>query len=389
MGLKTISTKEAVPGMIVAQDIYTFNNQLLINSRTLLTDRIITRLKFYSITEIEIIEDDDASSDTDISNDKAEAKEDKEDKVIFSSKFAQAGTTANTVFLSHIDEVKSSEEFKKFNASYDEFSQEFENSLKDVVGKGKDINTAKLLMQVNSVLKESRTSLHLLDMMNCLRNHSDSVYKHSINVALICNVMAKWLNFSESEAATLTLCGLLHDIGKIEIPSDILDKPGALTEEEYRLVKTHTTKGYQILKNKNVDNHIKYSALMHHERCDGSGYPNQYLGRSIDNYAMIVAIADTYDAMTCARPYRGPLCPFEVIEFFEFEGLQKFNPKYILTFLNGIVQTYQGNTVVLSNGQQGTILMLNKNYLSRPVISVGTKYIDLASRNDINISKVI
>lgn len=384
MGLKIISTNEAVPGMIVSQDIYTFNNQMLIGARTPLTDRIITRLKFYSINEVEIIEDDSLVKEEPISPPNQEAN-----PVLKSSTITGMSNSANSVFYSHMDEVKSSEEFKKFSASYEDFSEEFKSSLNDIVSKGKDVNTTKLLMQINSVLKESRTSMHLLDMMHCLRDHSDYVYRHSINVALICNVMAKWLNYSEAETATLTLCGLLHDIGKLEIPSSILDKPTAFTAEEYALVKTHTTKGFQILKDKNIDEHIKYSALMHHERCDGTGYPNQYLGRSIDKYAMIVAIADTYDAMTCARPYRGPLCPFEVIEFFEFEGLQKFDPHYMLTFLNGIVQTYQGNDVVLSDGQLGKILMLNKTYLSRPVVSIGTKYIDLAARNDLSISSII
>lgn len=382
MGLRIISTDEAVPGMVVSQDIYTFNNQLLIGARTPLTDRIITRLKFYAINEIEIIEDDipvpKEPKDMNISDDVTSHIDTKADNAIPISEF-----------VSHREELMNTPEFKAFSKSYEDFTNEFEMSVNDIFTGGKDVNTTKLLMQINSVLKESRTSLHLLDMLQCMRDHSDHTYRHSINVSLICNIMAKWLNYSDKETATLTLCGLLHDVGKLEIPSAILDKKGALSPEELQLVKTHTTKGYQALKNKNIDNHIKYSALMHHERCDGSGYPNKYLGRSIDSYAKIVAIADTYDAMTCQRPYRGPLCPFEVIEFFEFEGLQKFDPQYLLVFLNGIVQSYHGNTVLLSNGQKGIIVMTNKNYLSRPVISIGNTFVDLSSRGDLMIKAVI
>lgn len=386
MGLKVISTNEAVPGMIVSQDIYTFNNQLLIGARTPLTDRIITRLKFYAISKIEILEENESTQSTDST---PQSNEDSIHNATSTNTVKQQSVTPAQAFESHKDEVLNSPEFQNFSESYDNFTDEFKSSLDDIFSGGKDVNTTKLLLQVNSVLKESRTSLHLLDMLQVMRDHSDHTYHHSTNVALICNVIAKWLNFSEKECATLTLCGLLHDIGKLEIPSEILDKPSALTPEEFDIVKTHTTKGYQILKSKNVDDHIKYAALMHHERCDGSGYPNQYLGRSIDSYAKIVAIADTYDAMTCERPYRGPLCPFEVIEFFEFEGLQKFDPKYLLTFLNGIVQSYQGNTILLSNGQKGKILMTNKNYLSRPVISVGNSFIDLAARSDLSIKAII
>jgi putative nucleotidyltransferase with HDIG domain len=377
MSTVIISTNEVVPGMVVAQDIYTFSNQLLIGARTPLTDRIITRLKFYAIGEIEILDDEEAAT----VNGNEEYLQHKDKPILFPESVDISPT--------HLEDVAATEEFKNFSKSYEDFSEEFKTSLDDVISKGKDVNTTKLLMQVNSVLSEGRTSIHLLDMLQCMRDHSDHTYTHSINVAIICNIIAKWLNFSEKESATLTLCGLLHDIGKLEIDPEILNKPSLLTDEEYQIVKTHTTKGYQILKDKAVDNHIKYSALMHHERCDGTGYPNQYLGRSIDDYAKIVAIADTYDAMTCARPYRGPLCPFEVIEFFEFEGLQKFDPQYLLIFLNGVVQTYQGNTVLLSNGQKGKILMLNKNYLSRPVISVGSTFVDLAAHRDIMIKQVI
>lgn len=91
---------------------------------------------------------------------------------------------------------------------------------------------------------------------------------------------------------------------------------------------------------------------MHHERCDGSGYPTGLTEDYIDNFAMIVAIADVYDAMTAARSYRSPLCPFEVISKFEEDGFQKYHTKYILVFLKQIASTYQSNRVILS-GRKG------------------------------------
>ena len=369
MLIETISTDEAVPGMVVAQNIYTFNNQLLVSANTPLSDRIITRLKFYAIDEIEIIKEGDDS-----------AKRMENAKRIL-------GPSVN--FVLHSEEVKKTIEFQKFSKAFTTFTNDFKTSLNDVFVNGKDVNTTKLLFQINSIIQESRTNLHLLDMMHCMSEYDDHTYVHSVNVALICHVFAKWLGFTEKETSLLTLSGLLHDVGKLEIPKEILDKRGKLTEDEYKIVKTHTTKGYQLLKSKSVDDHIKHTALMHHERCDGSGYPNKYLGRNIDKYAKIVAIADAYDAMTCARSYRGPLCPFEVIEFFEFEGLQKFDPAYLLTFLRGIVESYQGNTVLLSNGKRGTLVMINKNYLSRPVINLGDGFVDLSCTPGLDIKAII
>ena len=95
--------------------------------------------------------------------------------------------------------------------------------------------------------------------------------------------------------------------------------------------------GYELLKPLNIDPHIKKAALLHHERCDGSGYPLKATQKDLDDFSMVVAIADVYDAMTAARSYRAPLCPFQVIERFEQEGLQKYKPKFILTFLQPVL----------------------------------------------------
>jgi HD-GYP domain-containing protein (c-di-GMP phosphodiesterase class II) len=160
----------------------------------------------------------------------------------------------------------------------------------------------------------------------------------------------------------------------VRIPDELLNKTGSLTDEEFARIKEHPKLGYDILKNQpNLDPRIKKAALMHHERCDGSGYPSQLTEDFIDNYAMIVAIADVYDAMTAARAYRAPLCPFQVISNFEKDGYQKFNTKYILTFLKQIAQTYQSNRVMLSDGRACNIVMLNQNALSRPIVQFDDK----------------
>ena len=109
---------------------------------------------------------------------------------------------------------------------------------------------------------------------------------------------------------------------------------------------------------------------MHHERCDGSGYPNNLSANEIDDYAIIIAIADVYDAMTAARTYRAPLCPFQVIAEFENDGLQKYKPKYILTFLEHIATTYQNNRVILSNGETAKIVFLNHQVYSKPLVQL-------------------
>ena len=102
-----------------------------------------------------------------------------------------------------------------------------------------------------------------------------------------------------------------------------------------------------------------------------------------------MSIADVYDAMTSARVYRGPLCPFKVISIFETEGLQKYDPEYILVFLEYIVNTYMNNRVRLSNGMIGEIVLINKLSLSRPLVHCGNQYIDLYHERGITIEEII
>ena len=209
----------------------------------------------------------------------------------------------------------------------------------------------------------------MFDMLYNMRSITDSVYAHCLNVALISRMIGRWLKLERHDLDVLTAAGLIHDIGKLCIPEEVLNKPGALTDEEFALIRQHPKLGYDVLKNQHsLDPRIKKAALMHHERSDGSGYPSGVTEDFIDNYAMIVAIADVYDAMTAARAYRAPLCPFEVISNFEKDGFQKYNTRYILTFLKQMATTYQSNRVILSDGRSGKIVMLNQNCLSRPII---------------------
>lgn len=131
------------------------------------------------------------------------------------------------------------------------------------------------------------------------------------------------------------------------------------------------------------------AALMHHERCDGSGYPFGIRNSKIDSYAKMVAIADVYDAMTCARIYRGPLCPFKVIEVFESEGLQKYDTRFIMTFLENIVNTYMLHRVRLSDGRTGDVVFINRSSLARPTIKCGDTFVDLSIEPKLSIEEII
>jgi putative nucleotidyltransferase with HDIG domain len=206
-------------------------------------------------------------------------------------------------------------------------------------------------------------------MLLNISTKEDSIYNHCIDVALISNILSRWLNFSEADQMMATACGLFHDIGKVMLPSGVLRKPGKLTPSEFEIIKTHTTEGFHLLgKYRSIPEPVKNTALMHHEKCDGSGYPYGLKGDEIDKFSKVVTIADIFDAMTSERVYRAAMCPFSVIKYFEDDGIQKYDMKYILTFLENVSNSYLNHRVTLSNGMEGNVIFINSENYSKPVI---------------------
>lgn len=352
---------ELLPGMKIAEDVYNFNKQLVLTKNVVLTDKSIAKLEFYSVVSVKI--------HPDISKE-----------------------TANTLVFSensYFTKVRSSNEFKEFKQNFDNELIQFKSTLNSVVELNTELDIHVLLGQAIHVLNSAGNSVNVLDMLQNMRHYDDSTFAHSLNVSLICNLFAKWLHLSKEDIETATVCGMLHDIGKLMIPDSIIKKPSKLTDSEFAIIKTHPIEGYNLLNRFNIDPHIKNTALMHHEKCDGSGYPFGLTRDKISKYAKIVAIADVYDAMTSARIYRGALCPFKVISVFESEGLQKYDTKYILTFLERVISTYLSNKVLLNNGQEGDIIYINPQKLAKPVIKIGSEYVDLAQEPDLFIDEII
>ena len=345
--MKRISTMQLRPGMRVEEDVMNLDHQLIIRKGTVLTDAIITKLNLYGILAIYVDEH-------------------------------FKGAPEKIPTQSYYERVRKSSEFKKFKEEYDAEVDSFKSHLNNVVERNATIDVKEMLEVPLKLILEAKGRVGVLDMLSNMREYDDSTFNHCLNVALICNVFATWLKMDEKEVEMATACGLFHDIGKLLIPKEIITKPGALTDEEYTIIKRHPEEGYRLLFNNHVDKHICNAALMHHERCDGMGYPLRLKDKQIDGYAKMVAIADVYDAMTSARVYRGPLCPFKVIEIFESEGLQRYDVNFVLTFLENICNTYIQNRCRLSDGREGQIIFLNKYSLSRPVIQCGDEYVDLS-----------
>ena len=232
------------------------------------------------------------------------------------------------------------------------------------------------------------TGMEVFEMLNCMKDEMDDVYQHSLNVSLMSAVIAKWAKMPKHDIDDVLAAALLHDIGKLKIPYEVLNNPKPSTEER-KFLRKHAIYGYNILKDK-VTDQIAQVALSHHERYDGTGYPMCQKGLEIPRLARLIAIADIFDELAGKRiGNRAASCPFEVIRLFERDGFQKFDTEYLLAFLSGISDTYVGYNVRLSNGKCGTIIFANKTRPSKPMVKVENRYIDLAKESGLEIIQLL
>ena len=369
-----VALSKIIPGMQVADDVYNRDAQLIVPKGVSITDRILNRLKYYSIETVVIylpegyVPEPDELMDNDANTPEPKAAPE---------------------FKTHSQKIRESKEFFKFSETFYEARESFKYELNDIADRNTKVDIDKMFGTTAEIINTADSSYQVFDMLHNMRHFDDSTFAHSLNVSIICNIMGKWLQMNEEDIKILTVAGLMHDIGKLMIPNEIITKPGKLTDEEYNTIKQHPKLGYGLLAKQDLDQRIAQSALCHHEKCDGSGYPLHLVGDKIPPFAKIVCIVDIYEAMTADRVYRKGLCPFEVIRSFESEGFQKYDPKFILTFLKGIVQTYMHETVELSNGEQGSIIMINDNSLSRPVIQTKNSFIDLSREKDLIITQIL
>jgi putative nucleotidyltransferase with HDIG domain len=290
--------------------------------------------------------------------------------------------------LTYYAKVRETPRYKEFVKDYDLGVTELKGGLNDIAEKHMPVDEDKLIEHTQSIIGKFTNKLQLFDMLHSLRESDDLTYAHSVNVALVASIIGQWLHYSDDDIRVLTLCGLLHDVGKVKIPNEILTKPGKLTDEEFAIMKTHVTEGYEILKGQNIDNRIKEACLFHHEKCDGSGYPHGIKSDKIPVFAKIVSVADIYDAMTANRYYRKALCPFTVVEMMERQCFSSLDPTYALPFLKNVVSSYIHNNVRLSDGRMGEVILINDRSLSKPSVLCNGEFIDL-SKSNITIEAIL
>lgn len=283
---------------------------------------------------------------------------------------------------------KLASEKKKFMAFYNNSINFSKNSM-ERIQRGEGIDRQQTSVVASDIMDSVVNGTGIINKINMMRGKDEYTYTHSINVAIYVTMIGKALKMSESDLLDLSTAGLLHDLGKATIDLDILNKPGKLTDAEFKIMKKHPQAGYELLKSTpDISENVALSALAHHEKMDGSGYPMKLLGEKIPLYARMIAVADIYDAMTSKRVYKEKVSPFKVAEQIMDNQFGQLDPKITQAFLHKIQDYYLGCDVVLSNGGYGSVVYIDPCAPTRPTILCDKIYVDLRKEKDLEILEV-
>ena len=254
----------------------------------------------------------------------------------------------------------------------------------------KNFNIDQVIYMTGMIVdKVVGTGDHLMIDLQELFTYDQDTFQHSINVSVLATTWGVGLGLGNDDLENLALAGVLHDLGKRAIPKEILNKEGALTDEERHAMMQHPQCGYDMLyDNTNISAYVRSAILSHHENWDGSGYPNHLAGNDIPRFGMIIHVADVYDALIRKRTYKDKFLQKEAVEYLMANCGTMFDIDIINTFLNYLVVYPVGSVVTLSTGQTAHVVQNRRKAIMRPVVVTedDKTVIDLANdRNYLNV----
>lgn len=237
---------------------------------------------------------------------------------------------------------------------------------------------------VNQIMEKGNISLDMAD----LRESDDYTFSHSVNVAVYSCVMGLGLNMTETELEALGTAGLLHDLGKMSIPLEILNKKGRLTQEEYQIMKSHAQLSYDTIKGRwDISTHVKVAVLFHHENVDGSGYPKGIKGEEQTLYTKIIHVADVYDALVSKRPYKKAYNAYDASEYMMGGCGIMFDRDVVVALLAYVPLYPKGTEMILSTGEHCIIVENSGVHNLRPIVRMlDGRTLDLTKKENLTLT---
>lgn len=320
-----IMINQIEPGMKLAKDVVLDDGRILLLKGFTIKPRYVTKLQTYNVPFI-YVEEERVDPDT-IS-----------EEVLYEDTF----TTIKDV----MESVRADEEIDV---------EELKDTVQDLV---------------HYILNDDMIFMTLTG----IRDIDNYTFLHSVDVCIYTIITAKALELDINEIHELALAAILHDIGKCKVPLSILNKPGKLTDQEFEIMKDHSRRGANITRNmEGISEKVSRIILQHHEKWDGSGYPEGTKGHSIEMGARIISIADVFDALTSDRVYRKRFMPHDAAEFLMRQSDSQFDPKLLDCFIESIAVYPQDSIVLLNTGEVARVLPAKGSASIRPKVSIITK----------------
>ncbi|WP_428910293.1 HD-GYP domain-containing protein [Niallia sp. Krafla_26] len=359
-----IKTTELREGSILSEDIYSKTSRPILKKNTVLTNELIEVIKLFLLPTVEV------------------------NPTLITGAPIQSTMEKGR---NHLNEFPQEFETKEFTTLFLEATKEFKRHFQ-LWQSGLPINITKLRSILLPLLEETFDRPSEIFYLHHLSTKGEYLYQHSLAVGLLCGFMAKQLKYSQGDTLQAALAGLLADCGMSKVRPGILQKRAALTAQEFKEIKNHTKYSYLLVQNiTSLTEGAKVAIFQHHERLDGSGYPMGLAGNKIHDVAKIIAVADTYHAMTSQRTYRKKQSPFKVLELMRQDQFGKFDVQALGALCSGIINFSKGSQIKLSNGQLGEVLFISDKTPTRPLIKLyeTDEIINLENYRELYIDEII
>lgn len=319
-----LATERLTPGMILARSIYESSGGLLLDADAIMDEQAISRLAGLGI------------------------------KSVYVRNQQANGQPATT-----LPEQTQAEIRQLAGRIFDNFCRTQNTQLASLGG------------LVDRVVEAAVMSRGMLSPLSVLRLHDDYTFSHSVSVCVLSVLIGAKMQLPEKELVELAMGALLHDLGKLMIPRETLNKKAPLSAAEWQFVRGHGHWAYEMLRRRRgLPPVAALIARQHHENFDGSGYPLNLTGGEIHRYARIVAVADVFDAVTTDRPYRKSFLPHDAYEAIIGGRGSKFDPFVVDVFIASVVLYPIGSTVVFDSGEVGLVVKVYPKLPTRPLVKV-------------------
>ncbi len=359
---RCISTRILEPGMIIDQSIIDHTGRILINRKTRLNEYMIAALQKMGIGSIYIREGEES-----------------EEELTYNIS-PEIMEKIEQVKVPDVAKVQLKESVKK---RVSEGVQFLYNNPSDAAFVSTTQNISQELM--NAISENDSLAVDV----SALKVSDEYTFKHSVDVATIAMIIAKNQGFSPRAVQQIGISGLLHDLGKSQIPNEVLNKPGRLSDEEFAVMKKHPVIGYQLICAKSdISNECKLGVLQHHEKINGTGYPFGLQSDKIHPFAKILTIADIYDALVTERPYKEAFTPRDAVEMI-IAMTGDLDISYIRGFLGSVILYPVGTIVKLSTGEFAKVVENTPNYPTRPTVLTLNRGNIYHLATDVNCASII